>query len=588
MQYLGLYSRVLTLLKPEQRLTWFLCSASFLLSLFILSQILLFGWILYALTQNQSVLTLILIFTALALMAAGMQMWITQHAGKLAHRRRFAAIRDFFEQALSQDAALGAFSTHGQNAGPEIQTMLRGSDQIYFIILSFFRDHLSAACSLVVALLMAFWLSWPMALLLLAQLVLFSALNIFLVGRTLKNQGESEKIHAALAARAADVMNNALIIQTYTRLEAETRGLDENIQSLLSTQYPVLDWWARKSAIFNACLAITLISIMALGSYLHGEAQLGLFEIISFSGFGLLLLNYANRLTDFANQLLFRKKTLSDFFTLLDAKAIIKEKPDARVLSLRQGQIEFRDISVPGEPGLQDFNLTIAPDEKVAIIDSSGRSAAFIGSLLLRKLDPQSGNILIDNQDIANITLASLHQAIGLVTERSGLLNRTIMENLNLGKANATQEEVIEAVTKAEAHEFIGATVDGFHTLLHEYTLSASEQERLNIARAILKDAPILVFEERSIDGEESSSAIDAMLESRTTLLFPRRLATLQKTDRIVVLNNGEIAESGSYDELTQKKGALAKLISEGHFLSQKIAKLLDQQKRRSAAATGE
>jgi ABC-type multidrug transport system fused ATPase/permease subunit len=572
MQTLGLYSRALSCLKPERKLTGFLIGASLLVSALNVAQALLFGWTLQVLTQSQGVFTLVLIFAALALMALGLQMGLTQQADRLAHRARAKAMAQFFETALTQS----------QHAARLSDVMQRGSDQLYLLILSFFREHLLAVFSIALILPVALWLSPVMTLLLGLELALFAALNFYLTRRALEKQDEVEKFHTHAASRAADVIGNAQIVQAYTRIEAETRGLDEAMQKLLIQQYPALDWFARKSVVFNACLALALISILALGGYLYGETQIGLFEIVSFTGLSLLLFTRANTLTGFANALFFKTRSLNDFFTLLDAEAIIKEAPGAKALNLRKGQVEFRNVSYGG---ISNFNLALAPHETIAVIDASG-DASLLGSLLLRSIDPQSGQILIDNQDIAGVTLASLRQGIALAGGQPLLPNRTIMENLTLGKPNAAQDEVITAVQKAGAHDFIGAKADGFHTLVKESALNEAEAERLNIARAILKNAPLVIIDETQANAEDDmGDALAQLLQGRTALIFPRRLSTLQKAARIVVLNNGATEESGTYDELVQKKGTLAKMVSEGRFTSAKVTQLSTQQKKR--AATG-
>ncbi len=566
MPYLALYSRALVLLKPEKKLALMLAGAAFLLGLFCLAQVLLFGWIVQALTQSQPVLTLVLILAGCALGALALQLWLAQQAERMAHRRRIGAMAQFFTHVLA---------TNTQPVARASEILRRGSDQLFLLLLTFFRDHLASMFVFLLALPLAFWMSGIMALTLTGAVALFAFLNAYLTKQAFSKQDEIEKFHAHVAARAANVMDNANLVQAYTRIEAETRGLNETMQNLLRQQYPVLEHWARRSIVFNAVLAGVLVTLLGFGGFLYSETQLGLFELLCLVALAPVLLARAEGLTDFANTVLLRTKTLHDFFTLLDHDAIVREAPDAAMLILRTGGIEFRDVNAHG---LKNFSFSIMPGEKVAVVDADGMGAAVLSALLLRTLDPSAGQILIDNQNIAHVTLASLRETIGLVTP--ALLERTIMENLTLGKPEATQDDIIAAVMSARAHDFIGEKPDGFHTMVGEATLSPSERERLSIARVLLKNAGIVLFTEaRNDQDEDVQAALDQLLSDRTALFFPHRLSTLQKADRILVLENGGIAESGAYDTLTQSGGRLAGLISEGRF-SAHVTHVPAQQKR--------
>lgn len=560
MQDLNLFSRALTPQKHEQKRALILGAAAFMLAALSIAQVLLLAWMLAVLTQGQGIITLLLIFSALALMAIALRMALTQQADRLAHRARAEALMHFFEKILSQPQTV--------QTPHLVEIMQRGVDQIYFVILSFFRDHLVAAFSLLIALPVALALHPQMALLLFTTLALFAFLNLFLSHRALESQGDNEKFHAQAASRAAEIMGNAQLVQVYTRLDAETRVLDETMRKLLAAQNSSLDWFARKDVVFGACFALGLTCLLALGSYLYSEAQLGLFEIVSFAILALLLLDRLETLTGFGASLFIRTKPLAGFFNLLDAEMAVKERPEAKTLNVQSGGIEFRNVTTAG---VAAFDLSIAPKEVVAIVGD----ISSIATLLLRYQDPQEGTILIDKQNIAEITLASLRQNIALAGGQVLLPNRTIMENLAIARPGATQAQIIEAVKKAGAHDFIGAKPEGFHTLVTENALSELEAERIGLARAFLKEAPIVVFEETQTTSKgDISDALDRLLPGKTVILLPRRLSTLQKATRVIVVQKGAIAESGTYEELVQKQCAFANLLSEGHFASSAVTQL--------------
>ncbi|MDP3793762.1 MAG: ATP-binding cassette domain-containing protein, partial [Candidatus Uhrbacteria bacterium] len=225
---------------------------------------------------------------------------------------------------------------------------------------------------------------------------------------------------------------------------------------------------------------------------------------------------------------------------------------------------------------LRDFTLKIKPREKVALVGPSGAGKSTVVKILLRFYDLDRGKILIDGQTVARITQDSLHECFALVPQEPLLFHRTLMDNIRYGKRDAGDEEVIEAAKKARCHEFIKSSPQGYETYVGErgIKLSGGERQRIAIARAILKNAPILVLDEAtsSLDSESESLIQDALhelMKNKTVIVIAHRLSTIMEMDRIVVMENGRVIDTGTHDTLLKKGGLYQKLweIQAGGFL---------------------
>ena len=259
----------------------------------------------------------------------------------------------------------------------------------------------------------------------------------------------------------------------------------------------------------------------------------------------------------------------------------ISDLKNAENLKVSLGKIEFDNVNfsyLKNASVLENFNLQIAPTQRIALIGPSGGGKSTIVKLLLRFHDIQSGKILIDGQNIAMVTQDSLRENISLVPQDPILFHRSLMENIRYGKPSATDEEVIKAAKSAFAHEFISKAKDGYQTFVGErgIKLSGGERQRVAIARAILKNAPILVLDEAtsSLDSESEmyiQKALKDLMQNKTVIVIAHRLSTIMQMDRIIVLDNGKIVEEGKHQELLKmQEGTYQKLwqIQAGGFTS--------------------
>jgi ATP-binding cassette, subfamily B, beta-glucan exporter len=261
---------------------------------------------------------------------------------------------------------------------------------------------------------------------------------------------------------------------------------------------------------------------------------------------------------------------LQEFFNVLDTESVVREAPDAVDPGRMRGLVEFKNVSFSYDgkrPAVLDLSFTALPGETIAIVGGTGAGKSTALALLHRAFDPQTGQIQIDGMNIRGVKLAGLRRNIGVVYQESLLLNRSVADNLRIGKPDATEADMRDAATRAQALDFIERAPDTFSTSVGERgrSLSGGERQRLSIARAILKDPPILILDEATsaLDAETErkvQAALDEVMKNRTTFVIAHRLSTVRNATRILVFEHGRIIETGTFDELVRIGGRFAAL----------------------------
>ena len=547
MHYLGLYSRVLGLMKSEQARALLLAAGAIFNGLFLLSQVALFGWFVQALVDNNSPSAVLVVWLVSALLFVGSSLLVTSQASQLGHRARLSAMSRFFEQNIS---ASSGFASARARLERMRTIMLRGVDQIFFLVNAFFREHLPALIILVLSVPLAFYACWQLAVFLYLALACLGVAGVVLLRQAFAAQEQVESAHARLDQRIADSMGKAMIVQSYGRLAAEMEDVTRAAQDLLSAEFPVMNAWTRRHVLSTSsgALVLAVMAALSLSYYTSNTASIG--DVIIFAGLSILLSACVWRLVSAANLLLFDKAPIAAFFALLDAQAALSDSVDAKPFVPGQGQIVFDnvDFRAPSETGLSNFNLTILPHEKVAFISVDG-SVATLPALLMRFADPLAGAIMIDGQNVHDVRLQSLREKIALVSAHASLFSRSVMENLRVGLPTAKQNDVIDAVRRGGAHDFIASKQHGFHSLVDD-SFSSAQQRALNVSRAIIKDAPVVVVEQSDNGVEDDAASIAALVKNKTALLFSSQPDILKLADRIVVMKNGAIDHVGTFDEL--------------------------------------
>ncbi|MBK0403414.1 ABC transporter ATP-binding protein [Adhaeribacter sp. BT258] len=314
---------------------------------------------------------------------------------------------------------------------------------------------------------------------------------------------------------------------------------------------------------------VTIILYYGGSMVLNNESELSAAEFIAYVVFFSQVLVPAKALSSSFSNIQRGLVAGERILSIIDTQPTIRDKADARQLQQFENQIEFRNVrfSYEKDTVLDNINLTIPKGKTVALVGPSGSGKSTLADLLPRFYDPTAGGIFIDGTDIKDCTLHSVRNFMGIVTQESILFNDTIFNNIAFNKENPTMEEVVAAAKIANAHEFIMQTPDGYETMIGDRgsKLSGGQRQRLSIARAVLKNPPILILDEATsaLDTESEKlvqQALTNLMQSRTSLVIAHRLSTIQHADEIIVMQHGKIVERGTHDELSMNNGLYSKL----------------------------
>ncbi len=493
-------------------------------------------------------------------------MLVALHADRLSHRRKQSITTMYFEHVLQLPLSFHG----GSHSGRLMKVMLTGVDALWMLWLSFFREHFAAFVALFVLLPLSLFVNWRLASLLLILCVVFAGLTVLVIRKTEKLQSAVEGHYTSMAERASDALSNIALVQGFARVEAEVKSLRNEADRLLAAQMPVLSWWAMIAVLTRSATTITILSIFLLGIYLNMQGQATIGEIVTFMNFAALLIVRMEQVVGFTNKVLLDAPRLKEFFDVLDTVPAVRDRADAVDPGRMRGLIEFNDVSFSYDgkrPAIADLSFTALPGETIALVGSTGAGKSTALALLHRAFDPQSGVVKIDGMDIKAVKLAALRHNIGVVYQEALLFNRSIAENLRVGNPDATDEQLLEAAARAQASELIERHPDGLDGTVGERgrSLSGGERQRISIARALLKDPPILILDEATsaLDAtteRKVQAALDEVMRGRTTFVIAHRLATVRNATRILVFDQGRVIEQGTFDELVARNGRFAEL----------------------------
>ncbi|MFG1181138.1 glucan ABC transporter ATP-binding protein/ permease [Xanthobacter versatilis] len=575
MSLFRVYTRTIGLLGPEARLGALLVVSNLMLAIAQFAEPILFGRIVDTLAATQAasrlptfddLTPLLAAWVGFGLFNIGAGVLISLHADRLSHRRRLGILTQYFEHVLQLP-----LSFHGEtHSGRLLKVMLEGVDSLWGLWLSFFREDCAAIISLVVLVPVGIWINWRLGLVLIVLMAVFGIVTGYVIRRTEAMQREVEEYNSDLAEQTSDALGNVAVIQSYTRTEAEVSGLKATVNRVLAVQIPVLSWWAMVSMATKAATTLTILAILLIGTwlYLHNMAAIG--DIVTYVAFANMLIGRLDHTVSFFNQLLMSAPQLAQFFEVLDTVGSVRDRPGAKPLPQVAGDVVFDDVSFSYDgkrTAVEDVTFHATPGQTFAFVGTTGAGKSTALALLHRVFDPQSGSIRIDGVDIRDVTLSSLRHAIGVVFQEPLLFNRSIEDNLRVGKPDATEAEMREALSRAQALELVERNPLGLKAVVGERgrALSGGERQRLSIARALLKNPPILILDEATSALDAATevkvqAALDEVMKGRTTLVIAHRLATVRNADRILVFERGCVVEAGTFDELVQLGGRFAAL----------------------------
>ncbi|MDO4226318.1 ABC transporter ATP-binding protein [Neisseria sp.] len=398
------------------------------------------------------------------------------------------------------------------------------------------------------------------------------ALLIPKLGKTAQRQADARSL---MTGRITDAYSNITTVKLFSHGAREARYAKQSMQEFMVTVHAQM----RLATLLQICSFVVntslTVSTAALGIWLWHNGQVGVGAVATATAMALRVNGLSQYIMWESARLFENIGTVNDGMVTLSKPHTIVDKPQALPLKVEKGDIRFEHIDFSyetGKPLLNGFNLHIKLGEKVGLIGRSGAGKSTIVNLLLRFYEPQSGKILVDGQNINDVTQESLRAQIGLVTQDTSLLHRSVRDNIVYGRPDATEEDMMNAAERAEAAGFIPDLYDakgrrGYDAHVGErgVKLSGGQRQRIAIARVMLKDAPILLLDEATsaLDSEVEAAiqeSLDKMMADKTVIAIAHRLSTIAAMDRLIVLDKGRIVEEGSHTELLEKNGLYAKL----------------------------
>lgn len=406
-------------------------------------------------------------------------------------------------------------------------------------------------------------------------LAIYILVNIYFVprlGRVAKRQADARSL---MSGRITDAYTNISTVKLFSHANREADFARESMHEFMGSVYSQMRLVTLFYTVDYAMCALLTIGTAGLALTLWSSGAIGLGAVAASIALALRLNGMSQWIMWEMSSLFENVGTVQDGMQILARQVDIKDKENAKELVVPCGEVTFNAVSFNyggARTVLQDLNLTIRPGEKIGLVGRSGAGKSTLLNLLLRFYDVENGEILIDGQNIAEVTQNSLRQHIGMVTQDTSLLHRSVRENLVYGRPNATDESMIVAAKNAQAHEFIeglsdqhGRTGYDAHVGERGVKLSGGQRQRIAIARVMLKDAPILLLDEATsaLDSEVEVAIQDSLyrlMEGKTVIAIAHRLSTIAAMDRLIVMDQGEIVEQGSHSELIAQNGIYARL----------------------------
>ncbi|MBN9257042.1 MULTISPECIES: glucan ABC transporter ATP-binding protein/ permease [unclassified Mesorhizobium] len=583
MSLLQIYWRALGYLAADKKRVALICGANVALAAIAILEPILLGRVIGAISEKGPVFSTLAIWAALGAFNVIAFVLVARGADRFAHARRSEVLCESFERVITMPLAWH----HQRGTSNSLHTLLRAVETLFSLWLEFMRVHLSTAIALVLLVPTAIAMDIRMSGVLLGLGVLYVGIGRVVMRRTKSGQTAVERHYHTVFAHVSDSVSNVAVLQSYNRIGHETATLKRYVKDLLDAQNPVLDWWAIANALNRLSSTISMMIVLSIGAYLVTQGQLRVGDVVAFTGFAGMLIARLDQMSAFTTQISEARAKLEDFYRLEDSAADVAEPDGLKELSNVTGHVRFENVSFEfanSGHGIEDVSFEVQAGQTVAIVGPTGAGKTTLINLLQRVFTPSSGRILIDGIDTRTVTRKSLRHSIATVFQDAGLLNRSIEDNIRVGRADATYDEVHAAAKAAAAQDFILAKSDGYDTIVGERggQLSGGERQRIAIARAVLKDAPILVLDEATsaLDVETEDrvkEAIDELRRNRTTFIIAHRLTTVRDADLVVFMDKGRVVEMGGFTELSLRNGRFAALLRAGGLLNDEEVRRLSR-----------
>ncbi|KOO13949.1 multidrug ABC transporter ATP-binding protein [Vibrio xuii] len=481
---------------------------------------------------------------------------------------RWLAHRYLLKQSLNfyQDDFAGRVATKVMQTSLAVRETVMKSMDVFVYVSVYFT-------SIVVLLAQADWrLMIPMVV----WLCCYIAIQIYFVPKLKNVASEQADARSTMTGRIVDSYTNIATVKLFSHSKRETEYAEKGMNGFLDTVYRQM----RLVTGFDVAVEITnyilVFSIGALSIFLWMDGSISIGAIAIAIALALRINGMSMWIMWEVGALFENMGTVVDGMKTLSKPIDIQDKPNAKPIVVEQGGIEFDNVSFhygDKEKGvISNLNLNIKPGEKVGLVGRSGAGKSTLVNLLLRFHDVESGKIKIDGQVISDVTQDSLRSKIGMVTQDTSLLHRSIRDNILYGNPDASEEDLLRATKQAHAHEFIETLNDPFGNVGYDaqvgergVKLSGGQRQRIAISRVLLKDAPLLILDEATsaLDSEVEAAiqeSLNELMQGKTVIAIAHRLSTIAAMDRLIVLDKGEVVEQGTHQELVQSGGIYAQL----------------------------
>ena len=419
-------------------------------------------------------------------------------------------------------------------------------------------------------------LDWILTLLSLAIVPLIVGAIYFFARRIRSESTSIQEQESAVLAQAQEGLSSIRMVHAFGREDFEVRQFHQQAQQSLQANLRLTLTNVNSALVISTLMVIGTAAMYYVGTLHVLAGTLSLGSLLVFSAYLLMLYQPLESLTYTAWAMEGATAGAKRCFEVLDREDDVRDSPNAVDISSAKGAIEFRSVNfgyAENRIVLRDINLSIAPNQIVGLVGGTGAGKSTLLSLVPRFYDPTTGSVILDGRNVRESTKKSLRAQIAIVLQDTLLFSTTVRENIAYGRPNATDEEIIEAARRAQAEEFIRQMPQGYDSLVGERGghLSVGQRQRIGIARAFLKNAPILLLDEPSSALDPATEAaimetIKELMRGRTTLIATHRLATIHNLDQIIVLDHGRIIEQGRGPELLTRGGVYAKLYASGKF----------------------